>query len=150
MKICQSCGSYFDGKTWHDPKEANAPKGRELERAICPPCQMQKEGSFGGVLHMAGPILRDRREDVMSFLRLEESHRRDSNPLSRIVRVEENGDRWTVMTTSPHLAVHLGRHLKRKFGGRLRLHPDVTGHRNRREETNEAMSVNWESPAEPS
>ena len=150
MKICQGCGSTFDGKTWSHAEDGKAPKGRDVERTLCPSCRMEKEGSFAGVLHMAGPILRERREEVMSLLRLEESHRRRSNPLSRIVRVEENGDRWTVMTTSPHLAVHLGRHLKRKFGGKLRLHPDVTGHRDRREETNEAMSVNWELPAERS
>ena len=144
LKLCTSCGYANRGKHWFRP-EAPDVKGVEenATRTTCQACVMAKRGIYGGVVNMEGTVLAERPEEVIHTLQREEAIEHRYNHLSRIIKIQRGEAKWKILTGSPQLAIRLGKRLKKIYGGKLHCFGNHAGHRNRAEETNKTMTVNW-------
>ena len=138
-----------NGKMWHNSEELKDTSPWDgAEKVICPACKRVKDGVCLGVLHLDSPLLKDKADEVMQKLKSEEKVESRYNHLSRIVKVSRNGNRWDVFTTTSHLAVELGKRIKKAFGGELHVYPDRSGHADRKGQQERTVSVNWKLSVE--
>jgi len=150
VRLCKSCGYANRGKHWFRPGhdgDAIRPEEKIVE-VVCPACERAKKGIYGGVLHLEGKVLKEKDKEVLHALEKEEAVESRYNHLSRIIRVDRTGDRWKVLTASPQLAVSLGKRLKKLYGGKIRYFGNRTGHRDRVEDDNKTVTVEWKGPQE--
>ena len=61
--------------------------------------------------------------------------------------INRNGEKWDVFTTTSHLAIDLGKRIKKAFGGEIHVYPDRTGHADRKGQQERTVSVNWKLAA---
>ena len=115
---CPGCGLLFQDGLW---KMAVVRPEHKLHHQLCPACLQTRDDYPGGVVTLGGSFLDVHREDILHRVRNVEKTVREEHPLQRIMRIEENPGQVIVVTTDPHLAVRIGKALRRDFGGELSL-----------------------------
>ncbi len=122
--VCEVCHAIFEKKRWRFDeaiyKDLTAAK--QTKRVICPACSKIRDRYPEGVLTLRWTDLSEHKRDVLGLLRKEEARAKKVNPLERIMKIEEAGDEWRVLTTNTKLAQRLGRELERAYHGETYYH----------------------------
>lgn len=144
MKICRSCPSVHDGKKWYVDRE----KWQELrdsgvEEVLCEACRRMRDGVVCGIVYAEGPVLEERRDEVLRMVRYEEEIESKRNHLSRILEIREEGSKWTITTINQWMALHIAKQLRKAFKGRMEIERDPSGRRGRGTKGREAVIVKW-------
>jgi NMD protein affecting ribosome stability and mRNA decay len=123
--ICPSCGLVYHNKTWK--KDQELLKSMKLNKDViykdCPACRKMKDDYPLGVLIIQGDILsqKGKIEEALNLIKHEEEKEQISNPLARIMKMENYGDRMEIKTTTEGLATRLGKALNKAYQGELEV-----------------------------
>ncbi|MEO0198502.1 MAG: BCAM0308 family protein [candidate division WOR-3 bacterium] len=121
--ICPTCGLVFHNKTWKkDPKLLEkVKKEKDVEYKDCPACRKIKDNYPLGLLIIQGEVLNnpEKVREVMSLVKHEEEKEQVSNPLARVMKIENLEDRIEISTTTEGLATRLGKALNKAHQGNL-------------------------------
>jgi len=120
--VCKSCGAVYARRRWTD---ANADRGisepkhwRPASVTTCPGCKQKQSGSPGGYLRVEGSFVIAHRKEIEQLLRNEAGRAAMDNPLGCIMNLAEGGEgKFTLATTTEHLAQRLGQALEKAYGG---------------------------------
>lgn len=116
ITFCEDCDAVYYNKSWHhklrDYKYINEDK--RVNFAVCPVCQMIREGKFEGKVTFQN-VPKDYKKEIINNIRNtgERAYKRD--PLDRIISVKDEGRIIEVLTTENQLAVNIARQVKRAF-----------------------------------
>ncbi len=91
-----------------------------MQEIICPACLQIRNGEPEGYVYISGDFIAKHREEIENLLRNEEEKLNFTNPLARIMKIENEKEGFTLTTTTVHLAQHFGRALHRAYGGEVR------------------------------
>jgi hypothetical protein len=144
MKVCRNCPSFHDGKKW----AMNRQKWEELrkqgaEEVLCEACRRIRDRVVGGIVYAEGPVLEERRDEVIRMLRREEEIESGRNHLCRILEIQQEGPRWTITTINQWMALHIAKQLRKAFKGRLEVERDAFGRGGRGSRGREEIVVKW-------
>jgi hypothetical protein len=122
--VCEKCGAVYENRHWtaqefvreHDRFEHWKPKAI----TICPACQQIEAGVVGGYVTLSGLFLKNHREEIQHLLKNAEKQATEDNPLSRIMKWDEAGDRINIETTTEHLAQRFGHALESAYHGEVK------------------------------
>ncbi|MEW6362809.1 MAG: BCAM0308 family protein [Acidobacteriota bacterium] len=133
--ICTSCGAFYENKRWY-PKPDTPLKSdnTEILEVECPACKQIREGIFEGTLDVSGSFFPAHRDEIEHLLKNEAEDAYRDNPLSRIIRWDENDAGLHIETTTDELARRLGHVLEKAYHGKLE---NVFSHENK------VVRVNW-------
>jgi hypothetical protein len=122
-RICERCGAVYAKRRWTfaatiHPRTLSAIAAPDM--TLCPACRMAAEGQFGGEVRLSGAFLAGHRAEVEHLIRNEARRAAEDNPLARIVRFDRSPGRFTVRTTTEHLAKRIGHALHKALHGTVR------------------------------
>ena len=113
---CPRCKAVFRRGRW---TWGAAPAGAAWRR--CPACQRIDERYPAGFVSLSGAFFKQHRAEVLARVKQCESREKAEHPLERVMAIEEDGAKGTlVTTTSVHLARIIGHALHNAFKGDLR------------------------------
>jgi hypothetical protein len=122
--VCTGCGARWLHRRWVGAAQAarpNAEPARPPHRTLCPACRQAVTGVPGGFVVLEGAFLSAHRAGIESLIRNEARRAAEDNPLARVLRATtDEAGRLVVCTTTAHLALRIGRALRRAAGGRVR------------------------------
>ena len=122
---CQECEAVHQNKRWSfDPARLKELKGEKLKPNLCPGCAMVAEELYEGKLALTWSRLSEpcvSKTDLLNLINNEAAKEYATNPLSRIVSIEEKGPEIEVLTTTEFLATHIGKAIKHAFHGHLTI-----------------------------
>lgn len=144
-KICRECHAIFDGGKWfYDQKlEEKLRRHNEAGRTLCTACKRIRDRIACGVVYLDADIIKDKEEEIIKLIRREEEVEKSHNHLSRILNIYRDGDRLVVETINQQLAVHIGKKMKKMYGGHLEITGGLSGHHSRGEDDREEVIVKW-------
>ncbi|MGB9824594.1 MAG: BCAM0308 family protein [Candidatus Hydrothermia bacterium] len=123
--ICPTCGLVYHSKTWKKDEELlkNLKLHKDVSYKDCPACRKIKDDYPLGILLIQGNILnqKERIEEALNLVKHEEEKEQMSNPLARIMKIENYGDRIEIKTTTEGLAIRLGKALNKAYQGELEM-----------------------------
>jgi hypothetical protein len=118
--VCAGCHAIYERKHWHFSEHDYERMRQEADVAVideCPGCKRIAQKDFHGELTILGPPMRQPVDERYQRILDAEARAKHVNPLGRIGEVQIAPGRWTVLTTTPALAVRLGHELQKAFGG---------------------------------
>jgi hypothetical protein len=122
--VCAGCHAVYERKHWHI-SEPDYERMRQADDvtiiAACPGCKRIADKDFHGELTILGPPLRQPVDERYQRILDAEARARHINPIGRVGEVQIAPGKWTVLTTTPALAVRLGHELQKAFGGQLSI-----------------------------
>lgn len=117
--VCERCGLVYKEGRWQTGIEAPP----DAHRALCPACRREQDRYPGGLLYLKGGYLQKKRGEILNLIRNQEEEAQMSRPLQRILWIREVDEGLEVATTSPHLAMRLGRAVHAAHKGELQIQP---------------------------
>ncbi len=124
--ICPTCGLVYHGKTWK--KDENLKKQLQKDGKVdykeCPACRKIKDNYPLGIIYLSGDYVKDEfhRNEILNLVRHEAEKEENSNPLSRIMSIEDDKNGYLVIkTTTEGLAARIGKAIQRAHKGNLEL-----------------------------
>jgi hypothetical protein len=122
--VCTRCGVRWVHRRWVAATQAareSADPARPPNPTLCPACRQAIAGVPGGFVVLEGAFLGAHRAAIESLIDNEAHRAAQDNPLARVLRTAtDDAGRLVVSTTTPHLALRIGRALRRAAGGRAR------------------------------
>ena len=145
MKVCRSCPSVHDGRKWTVDRERwGEMRGREgVAEVLCEACRRMRDRLVFGIVYLEGPVLVERRDEILRMVRREEEIEANRNHLSRILDIQEEGSKWTITTINQWMALHIAKQFKKAFKGRMEVDRDPSGRRGRGTKGRNAVVVKW-------
>ena len=144
MKICKSCYSLHDGKKWITNREKwEAANEGGAEKVLCEACRRVRDKIVHGIVYLEGPVLAERRDEIMRMIKKEEEIESSRNHLSRILSIDSNTNKIMITTINQWLAIHIGKQFKKTFKGMLEITRDPSGRRGRGTKGKEEVVVQW-------
>lgn len=146
MKICKTCRGVYNGRRWtynNDIYEKIKNK-KDTKNVLCLACERLRDKIVCGILNLEGEILQSRHEEIRNFIKNESEKALKNNYMSRILSVDDKGDKITIYSIDAPLALYLGRKFKRIFHGHL--HIQQTGEQINRKgdrQRSEDVIVTW-------
>jgi len=122
--ICPTCKLVYHDKTWHrDPelykKYKNNPATNFKE---CPACRKIKDNFPLGIVILEGEFIKNNknaRQEILNLIRHEVEKEELSNPLARIMKIEEKEAYIEIWTTTEGLASKIGKSVNKAYHGEL-------------------------------
>ncbi|HDC92586.1 MAG TPA: ATPase [Candidatus Acetothermia bacterium] len=118
--VCERCGLFYRDGHWQHPPE-DLP--RDAHRALCPACRREHDRYPGGLLYLGGSYLAEKRDEILNLVRNQEEEARRQRPLQRVLWIKDEGDEVEIATTTPHLAMRIGRAIHSAHKGDLEIKP---------------------------
>lgn len=120
--ICSSCGATYVKRRWSkgngEAQSAAVKYFRPPNMVICPACKQKKTSVPRGFVTIEGPFFVSHREEFQRLLQNEAARAAEDNPLAQIMDWDLSDAKFTVTTTTEHLAQRLGHVLEKAFGGK--------------------------------
>lgn len=129
--VCAGCGAVYHDHHWGLPAagrdatnikqsaEARKAAGVNSHRVLCPACRKARDKNPGGIVTLSGDYWGTHREEILNLIRNEEKKAMGTNPVERILQIEEENGHLIVQTTHEKLAQRLGRALHRACHGEV-------------------------------
>ena len=120
---CSACNADYSGGRWSADDPGDLKKGPPVKtgrETVCPACEQERNGVPSGFVYLSGSFQMEHLDEIQNLLKNEVSKINKNNPLARIMSIESSGDEITLTTTTTHLAQHLGRAIKKAYGGDIR------------------------------
>ena len=128
--VCTDCHAVYDDGCW---QWMTSPAGAFQIR--CPACKRVRDGAPAGFVTIEGRFAKEYRNELQLLIQNIEQRARSTQPMQRIISVEEQPDGLTVATTDIHLARKIGEALHDTYKGNLDFHYN---------ETNYLLRVRWQ------
>ncbi len=119
MAMCTDCSAVYQHKRWRLPTEEELEKKESYAKVVCPACQKIRDKFAGGYVTLRGEFLKDHKEEILNLIRNKEERARYTNPLERIIEINESGDTIEITTTTDKFAQRIGRVLHKAFSGKV-------------------------------
>ena len=119
--VCPECGVVYHKKRWVFDEKLREEYNEKADKKLCPACKKIKDKFAMGFVYIETDYIKDKREEVKNHIRNLEEKELKHNPLDRVMKIEENRDKWTIQTTTEHLAMTIGRSVARTFGGEVKF-----------------------------
>ena len=120
--VCSSCGATYAKRRWSkgngEAQSAAVKHFRPPNMVICPACKQKKTSVPRGFVTIEGPFFVSHREEFQRLLQNEAARAAEDNPLAQIMDWDLSDAKFTVTTTTEHLAQRLGHVLEKAFGGK--------------------------------
>ncbi len=147
MKICRKCHAVHDGKKWFPNIELNKEMHDDVVYVLCEACKRKRDKVVYGIVYLEGPVLQDRRDEILKMIKKEEDIESRHNHLSRILSIVQNKNQMTITTINQWMALQLGKQFKKTFKGKLEISRDISGRRGRGSKGREEVVVQWKQAA---
>jgi len=148
MNICRECGAIHDGKKWiKKPEEKVKFNDVKKKNVLCEACKRKRDKIVYGIVYLEGPVLQERREEIMNMIKKEEEIESSHNHLSQILSIDSHKTKMTITTINQWMALHLGQQFQKTFKGRLEISRDTSGRRGRGIKGREEVVVRWQQAA---
>jgi hypothetical protein len=121
--FCPQCGAVFQRGRWDW-----AAKPLAAHEQTCPACRRIADKLPAGLLTLNGLLIAQRRQELVSLARHEETAEKAEHPLNRIMSIEDDGERILISTTDIHLPHRIGEAIRRAFRGRCETNFDENGY----------------------
>lgn len=145
MKECRQCHALHDGKKWIRDGAWEAKGERSV--VLCEACKRKRDKIVHGIVYLYGPVLSEKKDEIMRMLKREEEIESRHNHLSQILEIKRGRNQMTVTTINQWLALHLGKQFKKTFKGSLKIDRDTAGRRGRGEKGRQEVVVTWRQAA---
>ena len=121
--VCKRCGAFYANRRWTAQTSVTNKKHRyrrPVNVTVCPACKQASNHEPHGFVYLDGAFFVGHRQEIKNLLLNEAKRAGEDNPLARILELKE-GDRhkFTVTTTTEHLAQRLGHAVEKAFGGEV-------------------------------
>jgi len=145
FKVCPQCNYLYDGKKWFRDDELLKKINRhnEAQKMLCTACKRIRDKIVCGIVYLQADFLKQKEEEVKKIIRKEEEVEQSKNHLSRILRIYWDNNKLVVETINQQLAVHIGKKMKKMYGGHLQITGGQSGHYSRGEDDREEVIVKW-------
>jgi len=147
MKVCRKCHAIHDGKKWVPDAELDKVTNNNVEYVLCEACKRKRDKVVYGIVYLEGPVLQDRRDEILKMIKKEEDIESRHNHLSRILSIDQNKNQMTITTINQWMALQLGKQFKKTFKGKLEISRDASGRRGRGTKGREEVVVRWKQAA---
>jgi hypothetical protein len=122
--VCNECGAIYTNRRWSVAHETMSnrkhQRARPLRTTLCPACRQASSGEPRGFVYLDGAFLVIHRQEIENLMLNEAERARQDNPLARILEFNEgDSHKFTITTTTEHLAQRLGHALEKAFGGQI-------------------------------
>lgn len=126
MSICFDCESVYHDKRWimiedfarvNPDVDAHEMVNEAKHFAVCPACHKIADGFVGGYVTMEGEFFMSHKEEVLNAIRNKEMRVMHSNPLSKVMAINEDDRKVVISTTTGKLARSIGSQLGKSFHG---------------------------------
>lgn len=121
--VCKECGAVYANRRWTAEKSANMKNYQHWSTArttVCPACKQASSGEPRGFLYLDGAFFARHRKEIENLMLNEAKRASEDNPLARILELKERvGHKFTVTTTTEHLAQRLGHAVEKAYGGEV-------------------------------
>lgn len=109
---CSDCDAVYYNKSWKHGFEGGLKQENDTEKSVafkaCPACQMKRDGTFEGEVTLVN-IPAGEKEGIMNRVRNMGEKAQASDPLDRILLVEEKGGTIRITTSENQLALQIGK-----------------------------------------
>jgi NMD protein affecting ribosome stability and mRNA decay len=125
VAVCTDCHALYQRRHWFFDEElyfyhSNDPKTRKV---LCPACEKIRDRYAEGQVNLrTSPFLTEHKDEILRLVHNEETRAKGTNPLERIIEVNESAQGVTVTTTNEKLAQRIGRMLKSSYQGHTTYH----------------------------
>ncbi|EKD49957.1 MAG: hypothetical protein ACD_63C00001G0005 [uncultured bacterium] len=117
---CPKCGAVFYKKRWQwNPDLLEKFEKDKDKHEICPACKTTKKEEAEGVIHVAGFVSQEQKEEILKLVKNVGERATKRDPLDRIFTWDDKEWETTVYTTENQLAVSIGKQIKRAYNGEL-------------------------------
>jgi len=117
--VCPQCGAVFVNAKW---QWIDRPDGA-LE-TLCQACHRINDNYPAGVLTLKGAFVERHKAEVLHLARNQEEREKQTNPLHRIMEIEQREDGIVINTSDIQLPRRIGQALYRAYEGDLEFHYD--------------------------
>ena len=119
--ICPVCGLVFHNKRWSKDDTLLESIKTIAEKHKCPSCRKIEDHFTMGTIFISSEsdFVEKHKSEIINLIRNEEKREFLRNPLDRIMSLKEQGNEFTVETTSENLAVTIGKALHRAYNGEV-------------------------------
>lgn len=128
VEQCKECRAVYYNHRWYLPDSLPTEVARKklkesTPRAVlCPACRKIHDQHPGGVVTLSGSFLETHRDDILNLARNEDTLARNTNPLDRIISIDEDGaNSIVIQTTKEKLAQRIGRAIQKAYAGELQI-----------------------------
>lgn len=120
--VCADCGAVYANRRWTNSSSTLTNTRHEHLRpaktTLCPACKQLRNGEPRGFVFIDGDFFSAHSEEIEQLLRNEAERAAADNPLARTMEFKRgDGHKFTVTTTTEHLAQRLGHALEKAFDG---------------------------------
>lgn len=145
-KVCRECSFIYDGKKWFQDERLleRLRRHNQGEKVLCTACKRIRDRIACGVVYLQADFLKEKQEEIIKFIRKEEALEQMHNHLSRILNIYWDNHRLVIETINQQLAVHLGKKMKKMYGGHLGITGGKSGHHSRGKDDREEVMVKWQ------
>lgn len=143
--ICRECLSIWNGKKWfQDEKLVKELKRKGEDKYIyCSACKRLRDEIACGIVYLEADFVKEKKDEIEKLIRKEEELEQRHNHLSRILKIYLDNNRIVVETINQQLAVHIGKKMKKFYGGHLQIAGGRSGHHSRGADDREEVIVKW-------
>jgi len=126
FSLCKDCTAVYHNKKWHfDEKLYEEKKSlKDVNWVQCPACKKIKENVPNGVVTLRGEFLKEHKQEIINLINNEDARSKSYNPLKRIMKLDDNGDKIEIFTTSKNLAQRIGTIMHKAYGGEVEYKKD--------------------------
>lgn len=119
--VCKGCSAISYEKHWFiDPPRAKAlGEDSKVRHVFCPGCHKVAEEIYDGEVILESPILAETKDAVMGLIKHTELKCWHDNPMSRIGKIVDLGDRLEISTTTTWLGMRIGKEMRKAYKGSL-------------------------------
>jgi hypothetical protein len=116
LRACPRCEVVlFEGRwRWMLPPTGSS-------SVLCPACRRMDDDYPAGIVTLSGPILVQRRTEILHLIHNEEMAERDEHRLSRLMGMSTGDNSVELSTTHTRLGQRIGEAVYRTFGGHLNV-----------------------------
>jgi NMD protein affecting ribosome stability and mRNA decay len=114
--VCQTCGATFRAGRW-----TWQPGPTEAPRSTCSACQRIRDDYPAGFVTIGGAFTKAHRDEILAVIRHTENREKETHPINRIIRIDDDDKGFVVRTTETHLAQAIGKAIRGAFKGTLKL-----------------------------
>lgn len=120
-RVCPRCGAISTRKRWFydEQRYLQLQQQPDVIWTVCPGCERLDRQIYEGDVSLSGPILRRNKAQALGLIRNAEQQAMAENPIARIAKIQDHGERIAVLTTSAFLARRIGTEFKKAFDGVL-------------------------------
>jgi len=118
--LCSKCKAIYYGKCWHKNARLFEKNIKCTKKILCPACKWTKTNLAEGIIVLT---LKDnlKEKEILNLVRNVETKAKLRDPEDRIMKINKEENKITILTTENQLALSIAKQIKRAFKGDLKI-----------------------------